>query len=52
MWQRLQCVSGLPCAPSTAVCTELGGFPGAAGDGVGLFPFGEVIFIIITGFCQ
>lgn len=31
---------------------ELGSLPGRAGDGVGHFPFGEVTFIIITGFCQ
>lgn len=39
-------------APSPPVCTELGAFPATVGDGGGHFPFGEVIFIIITGFCQ
>lgn len=40
-------------APSPPFCTELGAFPATVGDGVGHFPFREVIFIIIiTGFCQ
>lgn len=39
-------------APTAALCSELGALPGAVGDGVGPFPLGEVIFIIITGFCQ
>ena len=38
--------------PRSLFCTKLGVFPGAAGDGMGHFLFGEVIVIIITGFCQ
>lgn len=44
-------MSGSP-APTAPLLAALGTLPGTAGDGVGHFPFGEVIFIIITGFCQ
>lgn len=39
-------------APTAPLLAALGALPGAAGDGVGPVPFGEVIFMIITGFCQ
>lgn len=52
MRQLVQCESVFAALPGLCAAQNLEHYQKNVGDGVGHFPFGEVIFIIITGFCQ